>query len=216
MMPSKERIQIPYERIEEFCRRNHIQKLSFFGIPKGWCMSHLNVEIKARCSHTDAVRRVLKQRNAIFKGVDRQVDTYFGCSDGRLKLREGDIEYALIHYDREDAAGPKRATVTLYHPERNSALKELLTRALGVRAVVEKTREIYFIDNVKFHIDTVQGLGDFVEIEAIDAAGEIGEGALRRQCDVYMKLFGIRTDDLVACSYSDMLGSRDDILCADW
>ena len=167
-------------------------------------MSHLNVEIKARCSHTDEVRRILKERDAIFKGVDRQVDTYFRCSDGRLKLREGEIEYALIHYDREDTAGPKRATVTLYHPERGSSLKELLTQALGVRVVVEKTREIYFIDNVKFHIDTVQRLGSFVEIEAIDAAGEIGEEALRRQCEAYMSLFDIRNSDLVTCSYCDL------------
>jgi len=167
-------------------------------------MSHLNVEIKARCSHTDAVRRILKERDAVFKGMDRQVDTYFRCPNGRLKLREGDIEYALIHYDREDTAGPKKSLVTLYRPERNSTLKKLLTRALGVLVVVEKQREIYFIDNVKFHIDAVQGLGSFVEIEAIDATGEIGEDTLRRQCGMYMDLFGIRMDDLVTLSYSDM------------
>ena len=167
-------------------------------------MSHLNVEIKARCTRTDVVRRVLRERDAVFKGVDRQVDTYFNCPNGRLKLREGNIEYGLIHYHREDKAGPKRSSVTLYHPERNSTLKQLLTQALGVLVVVEKRREIYLIDNVKFHIDTVEGLGPFVEIEAMDATGEIGRDELLSQCEEYMSVFGIRDDDLIEGSYSDM------------
>ena len=168
-------------------------------------MSHLNIEIKARCGRPDVVRSILKQRNATFKGMGRQVDTYFNSPNGRLKLREGDIEHGLIHYDREDKIGPKRSMVTLYRPTRNSTLKEILTSALGVLVVVEKKREIYFVDNVKFHIDTVDGLGSFVEIEAIDTTGTMGRDGLLRQCEEYMKLFGIHPDDLIGCSYSDML-----------
>jgi adenylate cyclase class 2 len=168
-------------------------------------MSHLNVEIKARCARPDEVRRLLAERKAVFKGTDRQVDTYFHCPAGRLKLREGDIESALIHYRREDVCGPKDALVTLYRTRPDPALKEVLTSALGVRTVVTKTREIYFIGNVKFHIDEVEGLGRFVEIEAIDEAGAVGREMLHDQCRQYMRLFGIRPEDLIACSYGDML-----------
>lgn len=168
-------------------------------------MSHLNIEIKARCNHPDVVRSILKERNATFKGIDRQVDTYFNSPNGWLKLREGGIEYSLIHYNREDKAGPKKSIVTLYHPVRDSTLKEVLTHALGVLVVVEKKREIYFVDNVKFHIDTVDRLGSFLEIEAIDTTGIIGRDALLSQCEEYMELFGIHPDDLMDCSYSDML-----------
>ncbi|HUU21246.1 MAG TPA: class IV adenylate cyclase [Phycisphaerae bacterium] len=168
-------------------------------------MSHLNVEIKARCSDPDRVRRVLTEHGAAFHGTDRQVDTYFHCAQGRLKLREGNIEYALIHYDRPDHPGPKEAHVTLYHPPRDSALKQVLLRAFGVKVVVEKTREIYFADNVKFHIDDVDGLGGFIEIEAIDADGALGPDALHAQCRHYMDLFGIDPADLVDASYSDLL-----------
>ena len=84
---------------------------SVFGIQS---MGHVNIEIKARCARTDAIRRMLKQRRADFKGVDHQVDTYFRCAHGRLKLREGNIECSLVYYDREDTAGPKRADVILY------------------------------------------------------------------------------------------------------
>ena len=168
-------------------------------------MSHLNIEIKARCSDPERVRKVLQARDAVFKGVDHQVDTYFRCAKGRLKFREGNIEYSLIHYDRQDEAGPKDSLVTLYHPERNSALKEILSNSLDILVIVRKRREIYFIDNVKFHIDIVDTLGSFVEIEAIDVTGAIGKDALKIQCDEFMRLFGIQPEDLLTSSYSDML-----------
>lgn len=70
---------------------------------------------------------------------------------------------------------------------------------------MDKHREIYFIDNIKFHIDTIKGLGDFVEIEVIDITGTKDKKQLYEQCDKYMKLFNIKDDDLVSVSYSDML-----------
>jgi len=168
-------------------------------------MSFINIEIKARCSAPDFVRSVLKKRKATFKGVDCQVDTYFNVANGRLKLREGNIENSLIHYTREDEVGPKKSAVTLYHPAENSTLKEILTNSLGILVIVEKTREIYFIDNVKFHIDTVDRLGTFVEIEAVDSSGAIAQETLQRQCEEFMNLLGIRAEDLINHSYSDMI-----------
>lgn len=125
-----------------------------------------------------------------------------------MKLREGAIEHALIFYERTNQSGPKRSDVWLYRPEADPALKALLTAALGVRIIVDKRREICFIDNVKFHIDRVEGLGAFVEIEAIDEDGSIGEEALRAQCEAYLRLFRISPEDLVALSYSDLLSDR--------
>jgi len=168
-------------------------------------MSFLNIEIKARCPDPDFVRKVLKQRNAIYKGEDHQIDTYFNCRHGRLKLREGNIEHHLIHYSREDEAGPKQSMVTLYHPQPDSTLKEILIKSLGILAIVDKKREIYFIDNVKFHIDRVEVLGSFVEIEAIDSTGKIGKKKLTKQCQNYMELLRIHPTDLIECSYSDMI-----------
>jgi len=168
-------------------------------------MNFLNIEIKARCHDPEHIRQILVQRNAIFKGNDHQIDTYFICKHGRLKLREGNIEHHLIHYDREDKAGPKKSMVTLYRSPSDSTLKEMLTKSLGILVVVDKKREIYFIDNIKFHIDIVKYLGSFVEIEAIDNTGEIGQYRLQKQCEEYIELFQIPLDDLIKVSYSDML-----------
>jgi len=170
-------------------------------------LSHLNVEIKARCRDAQAARNALRSRGAEFKGTDRQVDTYFRVRRGRLKLREGDIENALIFYERPDQPGPKESRVILC-PRPGDPLKEVLTAALGVLVVVGKRREIYFIDNVKFHIDEVDGLGSFLEIEAIDETGSVGRDQLRAQCREHMAALGVERGDLVGCSYSDMLLER--------
>ena len=164
-----------------------------------------NIEIKASSVNHAGIREILKAKNAEFKGVDHQVDIYFNAKSGRLKLREGNIENHLIHYNRENQSGPKQSDLILYKPSPGSNLKEILIKALGILVVVEKKREIYFIDNVKFHLDDVNGLGTFVEIEAIDSAGSMEKEKLFKQCNYYCKLFKINNEDLVAESYSDML-----------
>jgi len=168
-------------------------------------MPHVNIEIKAKSNNQDAIREILKSRNADFKGVDHQIDTYFKVNNGRLKLREGKIENHLIHYQRENKEGPKQSDVTLFKSDPKSSLKEILTKALGILVVVDKKREIYFIDNVKFHIDNVEDLGTFVEIEAIGNDGTIGKDKLLEQCQFFLDLFKISQEDLISVSYSDLL-----------
>ncbi len=170
-------------------------------------MAHINIEIKARCSEPDRIRRVLMDHGAAFKGTDHQIDTYFIVPTGRLKLRQGAIENSLIHYRRDNTAGPKRADVSLFRTDAAGAaqLHQTLTAAMEVWVIVDKQREIYFIENVKFHIDTVEGLGGFVEIEAIDETARLGTDTLRTQCEHYMSLLSIRATDLVEASYSDLL-----------
>lgn len=168
-------------------------------------MSILNIEIKARCKHPARIRKILKEHDASFKGTDHQTDTYFEVPEGRMKLRQGTIEQNLIFYRRPDSKTPKASDINLMPAEHPNELHALLDNALGTEVVVEKQREIYFIDNVKFHIDKVEKLGNFIEVEAIDEDGSIGEDKLREQCQYYLDLFDITEEQLVAESYSDML-----------
>lgn len=168
-------------------------------------MQHINIEIKARCSNQDKVRDILKSKKADFKGIDHQIDTYFKVPNGRLKLREGNIENYLIFYSREAKEGPKQSDVTLYKLDKDNYPKEILLKSLGALVIVDKKREIYFIENVKFHLDKVDNLGTFVEIEAIDKEGIVGKKKLLEQCKHYMKEFRIEDKDLISVSYSDML-----------
>ena len=91
---------------------------------------HLNIEIKARCQHQEAIRQLLLERDADFRGTDHQIDTYFEVPNGRLKLREGNIENNLIHYHRPDQAGPKASEVHLYKTPESDQLQALL-QAVG-------------------------------------------------------------------------------------
>lgn len=165
----------------------------------------LNVEIKARCSAPDKVRQILEEQGAEYKGLDHQIDTYFNCPDGRLKLRQGNIENSLIFYKRNNQAGPKESEITMEILPSKSQVGEVLKSAYGVKVVVDKQRHIYFIDNVKFHVDEVSGLGSFMEIEAIDDSASIGREKLLIQCEKYMKLLNVNETDLLENSYSDLL-----------
>jgi len=167
----------------------------------------LNIEIKARCSDHQSIRDILELRGARTVGEDHQIDTYFNVEAGRLKLREGNIENSLIFYHRPDSAGPKRSDVLLYRVAPDPSLKEVLGASLGIKVVVDKRREIFFDENVKIHLDRVQGLGAFLEIEAIDADGTRTEEELKKQCDSFMDLFSVQDEDLVEKSYSDLLMS---------
>jgi len=170
-------------------------------------MNVLNVEFKARCGEHEPIKEVLHKLNARYVGEDHQIDTYFNVEKGRLKLREGTIERNLIYYERANQAGPKASHVQLVSvPEaQNTDLKALLTASLGIKVVVDKLRHIYFVDNIKIHLDTVQELGSFVEVEAIDQNGTLGQEYLKNQCDDLFKRFALTTASLASRSYSDML-----------
>lgn len=168
-------------------------------------MGHLNIEIKARCTNAEKIRNTLKNLNATYGGKDHQIDTYFNVERGRLKLREGDIENFLIHYQREDERGPKESQVFLARTSRGDGVKDVLSACLGIFVTVEKTREIFFIDNVKFHLDEVQELGSFVEIEARGSLDATDKNVLAAQCSHYRELFEIAEEDLLSRSYSDLV-----------
>jgi adenylate cyclase class 2 len=173
-------------------------------------MKVTNVEIKARCADHEQIRRILIKKKANFIGMDHQVDTYFVTHSGRLKLREGNIENNLIWYQRPDQPSPRTSHCLLYKTESGSLLKEMLGKAIGIMVVVDKEREIYFIDNVKIHLDRVAGLGTFLEIEAQSHEDGLAEDILNRQCSALMNEFGITTGDLVSDSYSDLTMAQGD------
>jgi len=192
--------------MRQFCCKN----------PKNYAISklfaqktmHINYEFKARCDNIERVESKLKELSPLFIGVDNQVDTYFNVANGRLKLREGTIENSLIHYYRVNRKGAKQSTVTLYQHQPDKNLKEVLTKALDIKLIVAKQRKIYFIENVKFHFDYINELGNFVEVEAIDKDGTVGMEKLKEQCNYYIRLFEITEDQFIAESYSDMLAKK--------
>ncbi len=167
-----------------------------------------NIEIKASSSEEqqNEIIKILKQNNAGYIGTDVQTDTYFKVERGRLKLRRGDIENYLIYYEREDKKDAKQSNVILFQNQgRISELEKIMKKTHDILIRVEKKRDIYFIENVKFHIDNVSGLGRFIEIEAISQNKLIPIEKLQEQCNYYKTLLEIKDENLIGNSYSDML-----------
>lgn len=168
-------------------------------------MNIKNVEFKAKVDAIEKYESGLLALNPDFQGLDHQIDTYFNVPVGRLKLREGTIENALINYDRENSPGSKESQIILYKHKPDAALKNILIKQFGVKVIVDKKRKIYFIGNVKFHFDEVENLGTFLEVEAIDSAEEFTIEELKEQCDSYFNFFELTQDNLIDRSYSDLI-----------
>ncbi|MEO6329945.1 MAG: class IV adenylate cyclase [Ginsengibacter sp.] len=168
-------------------------------------MKITNFEFKVKAKDFNKLEQRLNELNPLFKGEDHQVDTYYNAPTGRLKLREGKIENALIYYERINTPGAKQSNIILYKHQPEQSLKDILGKLFGIKVIVNKKRRIYFIDNVKFHFDIVRELGTFMEVEAIDESGGIGVQKLQEQCDKYFSFFGLDHSDYINASYSDLL-----------
>ena len=167
----------------------------------------LNIELKARCEDLGRLRESLMSLGAEGQDPERQIDTYFRVAHGRLKLRESlQSGPELIYYIRGDVAGARESHYEIYRVEDAQGLKAVLEKALGVRAVVSKRREIYLIGSVRVHLDKVQDLGTFVELEGIvenptELAYVADEVQRLRQA------LGIEDHALVKESYADLIGT---------
>lgn len=137
-----------------------------------------------------------------------QRDTYFGATHGRLKLREEEGAVAqLVSYLRPDRPGSRESRYRLVPVERPDELKAALSDSLGVVAVVAKRRRLFLWENVRIHLDRVEGLGDFIELEAV-ASPDSDLSREEKQVRDLRALLGIGDGDLLGVSYCDLvLGS---------
>jgi predicted adenylyl cyclase CyaB len=164
-----------------------------------------NVEIKARVRDPDALRRRVEAMSEMPVEVLDQRDTFFVVPQGRLKLRtfpSGGCE--LIHYERPDDVGAKVSQYSIAWSSDSEELLKVLTAALPVRGVVAKRRFLYRIECTRVHLDDVEGLGAFVEIEVVldeDAPIEAGYRIAER----LLVELGVRSEDRVRGAYIDLL-----------
>lgn len=146
------------------------------------------------------------------RGVLTQRDTYFNASHGRLKLREEEgARPHLIAYERPDLSGQRESRYRIVEVQDAEELKAALAGALNIKVVVAKERRLFVWEgNVRIHLDAVEGLGSFIEFEAIASAGS----DLSREEAQVAKLreaFGITDADLIASSYSDLALAEDPV-----
>ena len=164
-----------------------------------------NIEVKTRVPDWERLGRELARAGARDDGVETQQDIFYACRSGRLKLRLSSRSGAmLIHYVRADAARVRASDYDLAPVVDGDALRRVLDAGLERLGVVRKTRHLYWIDNVRVHLDEVEGLGRFLELEAIvDQAHP--EASCRRHTEELLQAFGIRPADHLRHAYGDLL-----------
>jgi len=164
-----------------------------------------NIEIKARVDDFEELKVRAEALSDQPLEIIPQEDTFFNTEKGRLKLRvKAPDTGELIYYERPDQDGPKRSDYHLAKTNDPENLKIALSLALGVRGVVKKTRYLYMAGQTRIHLDDVEGLGHFMELEVVlhaeqsDAEGQaIAEDLMRR--------LGVQEDALLEGAYMDML-----------
>jgi len=166
-----------------------------------------NIEIKARVRNFDEIRRRAEDLSDSPVEVIPQEDTFFNTPHGRLKLRLlAEDRAQLIYYTRPDQEGPKRSDYHISHSSDPANLKRILQLAYGIRGVVRKTRYLYLVGQTRVHLDDVEGLGQFMELEVVmqekqsDAEGQAIAEAL-------MASLGVDMTDLLEGAYMDLLES---------
>jgi len=171
-----------------------------------------NIEIKAKVHHSDHLRLLAEKISGTPAQLIFQEDTFFYSHSGRLKLRIfAPNRGELIYYQRSDQEGPKESNYIISTTTEPHSLKRVLTSAYGVRGVIRKQRELYIIGQTRIHLDRVEGLGEFLELEFVMQIGQTDIEGMGTLEDLMGKL-GIKKKDLISCAYIDLLsqGERGD------
>ena len=166
-----------------------------------------NVEIKARIAGVDVMApRVATMADSGPIEIP-QDDTFFVCERGRLKLRAfSPTAGELIFYRRPNQAGPKESRFVISATASPDSLREALTLAYGTAGRVRKHRTLYLVGRTRVHLDRVDGLGHFLELEVVLADGESPDAGVK-EARALMTALGIRDDQLVDGAYVDLLAA---------
>jgi len=164
-----------------------------------------NVEIKARVGNPARLKTLVVALAHNPGEVIAQEDTFFTVPSGRLKLRKFSSNSAeLIYYEREDGPGPKASRYWISRTHEPDALKVVLQMSLGVRGVVSKTRTLYLVGQTRIHLDEVEGLGSFVELEVLMQPNQPHADGVQIARELMVKL-DIADSALVEQAYIDLL-----------
>jgi predicted adenylyl cyclase CyaB len=167
-----------------------------------------NIEIKARVRDVKRFRKLVEKISDTGETIIKQEDVFFRSPRGRLKLRVlSPSRGQLIYYERPDTDGPRPSDYFIFETSEPHSLLEVLRKTMDVRGRVRKTRSLYTVGATRIHLDEVDDLGTFAELEVVLKPRQSPkEGA--RTANSVMKAIGIHKSDLVSSAYIDLLEAR--------
>lgn len=170
--------------------------------------SGTNLELKASVGDLGEARERVRIAGARLQGTEHQVDRYFRARGGHIKLRESSLDGAhLVVYLRPKGDTVREARFHRLPVSDPEGLAGALEALLGAGGRVEKAREVWWWQDVRIHLDRVDGLGSFIEFEArLDRIGDRAEADRRIAC--LRERLGIEREDVVNGSYGEMIDDR--------
>ncbi|XP_049323295.1 uncharacterized protein LOC125782640 [Astyanax mexicanus] len=168
-----------------------------------------NVEIKAQVYDHDTLTQRAKEISGSEGTIIKQQDTFFTVSKGRLKLRDfKNGSGQLIFYERPDMDGPKLSNYSITATDDPDGLRKVLTDALGQVGEVKKERRLYMVGQTRVHVDTVEGLGNLMELEVVMKENQSTEEGVAI-ANQLMQDLGVKNEDLIEGAYMDLLLAKD-------
>lgn len=166
-----------------------------------------NIELKARCPDPSRALAAALSAGAVDRGVLRQHDTFYASGLARLKLRRlGDGSAELIAYVRPDVPGDKASDYVIAPVTDPEAMHHVLSMAVGAVVDLKKSRRLLLWRNVRIHLDDVEGLGWFVEFEAV-IGPDAGEAESIENLREIRRILHVADADLIRVAYADLLRS---------
>jgi predicted adenylyl cyclase CyaB len=162
-----------------------------------------NIEIKAHARNFEKIKRRAEKLSDTLVQVIPQEDIFFNTPQGRLKLRILANHAQLIFYTRPDQEGPKRSDYHITRSDDPDNLKRVLDLAYGIRGIVKKTRYLYLAGQTRIHLDDVEGLGQFMELEVVMADGQ-SDAEGQAIAEALMAALGVEKSDLIDGAYMDL------------
>lgn len=167
-----------------------------------------NVEIKARVDSLAAIEPLAAALSGQEPVLIAQDDTFFACASGRLKLRAfADGTGELIFYRRADDSGPKESFYVISPTDAPDTLREALALAYGVIGRVKKRRTVFMAGRARIHLDRVEDLGEFLELEVVLRDNESAEAGME-EARTLMAGLGVAPGQLLPGAYLDLLAER--------
>lgn len=163
-----------------------------------------NIEIKARARDFEGIKSRAEKLSDTAVKIIPQEDIFFNTPQGRLKLRVLADDAQLIYYTRPDQHGPKRSDYRIASVNDSENLKRVLELAYGIRGVVRKTRYLYLVGQTRVHLDAVDGLGQFMELEVVMEDGQ-SDAEGQKTAEDLMSALGVQRTDLIDGAYMDLL-----------
>jgi predicted adenylyl cyclase CyaB len=167
-------------------------------------MKNNHFTFRAKVNNLEELENKLILLEATLIKTSHYIDTYFKTAKGTLKLRESRRQTVLINYENKRINSSISDEVMVYNHKFSNALKNILKFQFGIDKVITTKRKIFCFENIQFHLDKVEELGNFIQLEVQNPDNNFNELQLSAQYDFFWEFLEIQLNQQVNKSYYEL------------